>query len=400
MKILFIGGVFADENEQEVCAQAKGPVEYSANIFQKKMIAAFKAKCGENVEVISAPFVGAFPNNSKSILFSGFHNKQSLCQYVTFINIWGARNFSRAWALKKAVKNFIDLDDKDKLIVVYSAHTPFFEAAAYAKEKDPRVRICAVIPDLPQYMNLNNKVSTLYKVGKKFDIKALNRYNRSVDTYMLLTDAMKEKLDIGQKQYIVVEGILDDATLCKQDVGRGKDDPIKYIVYTGKLQERFGVKNLVDAFGQIQSPYYRLVLCGKGDLDAYVQDKAKQDRRIMQMGQVTPAVASEWIHKADVLVNPRMNNEIYTRYSFPSKNLEYLACGVPVVAYFLDGMKPIYRKLLCSPADNSISALKDKIVECAEMETYSSGFAEYAKELTSRSVIKKLIELNFGCEYC
>ena len=37
-------------------------------------------------------------------------------------------------------------------------------------------------------------------------------------------------------------------------------------------------------------------------------------------------------------VNPRQNNEEFTKYSFPSKTMEYLASGVPVVAYKLDGI--------------------------------------------------------------
>ena len=38
MKILFLGSVFATENEEEVLENSKVAVEYSANNFQKKMI--------------------------------------------------------------------------------------------------------------------------------------------------------------------------------------------------------------------------------------------------------------------------------------------------------------------------------------------------------------------------
>ncbi len=42
MKILFIGGVFAKENENEIIQNTKTYVEYSANIFQEKLIKGFR----------------------------------------------------------------------------------------------------------------------------------------------------------------------------------------------------------------------------------------------------------------------------------------------------------------------------------------------------------------------
>ena len=43
------------------------------------------------------------------------------------------------------------------------------------------------------------------------------------------------------------------------------------------------------------------------------------------------------------MVNPRKNQEEYTKYSFPSKIMEYLTSGTPVVAYKLDGIPTEYK---------------------------------------------------------
>ena len=160
IKILFLCGFFAKENEQEVLEQAKGRVEYSANIFQEKLIHGFQ-ELGAEYNVLSAPFIGSYPNRSSWKVFKGFSVPQKQCTYVGFNNIWGIRNFSRAKALKKAIKPFIEEDIVKKLIVVYSVHTPFLEAAIYAKKKDPRIKICLIVPDLPEYMNLSRKISLI-----------------------------------------------------------------------------------------------------------------------------------------------------------------------------------------------------------------------------------------------
>lgn len=106
--ILLLCGVFAKENEAEVIAQAKKSVEFSANQMQLKLISGLKEVA--DTQVISAPFIGHYPNQSHSLQFSGFTNPQHICRYVSFNNIWGFRNLSRAHALKKAVRTFA-LDD-------------------------------------------------------------------------------------------------------------------------------------------------------------------------------------------------------------------------------------------------------------------------------------------------
>lgn len=401
MKILYLCGVFAKENEWEVVQAARKPVEYSANLFQEKMIRAFRQQYGADFEVLSAPFLGAYPNASSWFAFNGFSDAQPEYRYVHFLNVWGIRNISRTWALKRAVRDFVRLDEEEKLIVVYSPHTPFLEAAAFAKKLDPRIRICLVIPDLPQYMNLDAKVSAAYKIAKKADIRRFNSLAVQADSFMLLTEAMKEKIPVFGKPCIVVEGIVEadifdrnqrDKALLQKESGK------KYVVYTGKMQEKFGVRNLLDAFLQLPDPDSRLILCGTGELDEYIHKCAREDNRVLAMGQVSPETAREWVLKADVLVNPRQNNEEYTKYSFPSKNMEYLASGAPVVAYMLDGMKPIYRDFICQPEDDSVPALAAAIRKCLCSGSRPGAFREYAQKLTAPEVVKRLMKMNYDKE--
>ena len=72
MDVLFLCGVFAKENEAEVIAQAKKSVEFSANQMQLKLISGLKEVA--DTQVISAPFIGHYPNQSHSLQFSGFTN--------------------------------------------------------------------------------------------------------------------------------------------------------------------------------------------------------------------------------------------------------------------------------------------------------------------------------------
>ena len=397
-EIIFIGGVFAEENIDEITDKSRGTIEYSANIFQERLISGFK-KNHINIKVISAPFIGAYPMRSKQIFFSKFKNYQDKFEYVPFCNIWGVRNFSRANSVKKKIKNYINKQDvSEKLIVVYSAHEPFLEAAAWAKKKNPNIKICFVVPDLPQFMNLDASKTRVYDWLKRVDIARMNKHMKMVDTFVLLTEQMKEVLKVGDRQVLIVEGIIDEP-ISKKIVCYENNNEIKYIVYTGKLNEKFGVKRLIDSFfNNFKEECYRLVLVGDGDCVPYINEMTKVDERIIYTGQVSPDEAMRWQEKADVLINPRNNNEEYTKYSFPSKTIEYLKTGKPVVAYMLDGMKEVYKDFLYILPDEcedlEMSIIKSAVDDKSKAEKYEK-FIEYSGEyLYSKNIAKSIMELN------
>lgn len=391
MKILMICGVYEKEYEGEVLQYTKGYAEQSANIFQRKLINGIKENEIE-YKIISAPFIGAYPIRYKQLKFKGFDNRVGDIEYVSFNNIWGLRNISRARAMKRAIKAYFDCEDEENfLILIYCAHTPFLEAGVYAKQLRPKSKICFIVPDLPQYMNLDEKKRRIYDFFKKYDINKMNKYIDKVDSFVLLTEPMKEILNVGNRPYIVVEGLIDEI---KDDTSayEVKSDGIKRIVYTGKMNVKFGIKNLVDSFMKIKGENYRLILCGDGDARSYVEEQSKKDFRIEYKGVVTSLVAKEYINSADVLVNPRPNSEEYTKYSFPSKIIEYLMTGNPVVAYMLDGMPKCYESFIYIIPDECYS-FEAVIHRALSFPISNIKFIEYANaNLKPDCIVNKIIK--------
>ncbi len=400
--ILFIGGVFAKENEAEVIRQAKKSVEFSANELQLRLIAGLRESAP--TEVISAPFIGHYPNQSSTPFFRGFSGPQTLCSYVAFNNLWGFRNLSRAHALRRAVRAFAKTPGEKKLIVVFSAHDPFLAAAAYAKRLNPGIRICAVLPDMPQYMNLESRRGHLYDLFKRFDTGSIYRHLRYADASVVLTEPMASALGISDRPYAVAEGIVDSLPEPGREQPAGQPaDGIIRVVYTGKLYLRFGIGYLLDAFSAIKGGQYRLILCGDGDAADDIRRAAARDSRIVFTGQVTPEQAMSYAAGASVLVNPRRNSGEYTRYSFPSKIIGYLLSGKPVVAFMLDGMPPCYRDFLfeANPDGDPAEALRAAIEAAvkaspAEAERKRNSFIKYASDrLLSEKVAETILRISF-----
>lgn len=389
-----ICGVYAEENEQEVLSCTKGYAEQSANIFQRKLINGIE-KNNIGYKIISAPFIGAYPMRYTQSKFRGFTVENDKYEYVSFNNIWGIRNISRTRALKKTIKEYLVCEREEEfLILVYCPHTPFLEAAKYAKQLKPKSKICLVVPDLPQYMNLDEKNRGLYDFFKKYDIQHMERLIAKLDSFAILTEPMKDSLKIGNRPYIVAEGIVDFENNYPRDMV--PNDGLKRIVYTGKMNIKFGIKELVNSFMRIEDPAFRLILCGDGDAKDYVQEMSKLDTRIEYKGLVTSAKANEYINMADVLANPRPNNEEYTKYSFPSKNIDYLMTGKPVVAYMLDGMPKQYKNFIYEIPAESYS-FEGTILNAFENMSAKNDFITYAKDnLETSKVIEKIIAINAG----
>ena len=112
---------------------------------------------------------------------------------------------------------------------------------------------------------------------------------------------------------------------------------------------------------------YELWLCGGGELTDYIIEQSQKFNNIKYFGYVSTEKIQELQMMATVLINPRKNDAEYTKYSFPSKTMEYLASGKPVIGYILDGYPKEYISYLNCPNDESDDALKNKIIEICSL---------------------------------
>lgn len=370
MKLLLISGNFPKCQYDEIMNKSKTGIQFAADTFQWNLIKGFNNILNSDFYTLSAPFINPYPIGYKDIYYKGISFSKNE-KYVNFVNLWGYRNISRFNQMKKNAKFFLSLNDKDKYIIVYSPHVPFLKTACYLKKRDPNIKVILLLPDLPQFVALNENSSFIYKLAKSYDIKQFYKYSKKCDKYIFLTKYMSELIDIKNKDSIVVEGIIDDSYTqnLKNKKELQKKDIIN-ITYTGTLNKKYGIHNLIDAFMEFDNKNFRLNICGKGDSEDYVLNSCKKDSRIIYYGQLSSTAAKELQMNSTILVNPRQNHEKFTRYSFPSKILEYLSTGNFVVAYKLDGIPNEYDDFLFYPKDDSIESLKTEIRKVLELSEH------------------------------
>ena len=121
---------------------------------------------------------------------------------------------------------------------------------------------------------------------------------------------------------------------------------------------------------------YELWLFGDGDYVEEIKKYAEIDKRIKFYGRVSRDEVLKFEKKAHLLVNVRSDREEYTKYSFPSKTMEYMLSGTPVLTSRLPGIPDEYYDCLYNISDCNTETIAEKfrqIFSLSDDERYSFG---------------------------
>ena len=135
----------------------------------------------------------------------------------------------------------------------------------------------------------------------------------------------------------------------------------------------------------MKNPGYRLWLCGRGELEAEIRQCAEEDSRIVYLGMLPNSEVLHRERQATLLVNPRPSDSEFTRYSFPSKNLEYLSTGRPVVLCRLPGIPDEYFEYVYALDDESVEGMANLLDEVlrksdAELDAFGNRAQRFVLE--------------------
>lgn len=235
----------------------------------------------------------------------------------------------------------------------------------------------AIVTDVPDIL-----------AGGQTQISKINtRLLEKFDGYVLLTETMNALVNPLKKPYLVAEGQVD-ATMSDAANELNEKHPDKICLYAGMLHEKYGVVRLAEAFCQVKDPAARLVFYGDGDAAKRIQDIAKKDGRIEYRGVADNRTVVQEELKATLLINPRPSDEGFTAYSFPSKNLEYMVSGTPVLTTKLPGMPREYDRFAYLFADESVDGMAktlNDVLSLSREELHAAGSRAKAFVLENKS---------------
>lgn len=217
-------------------------------------------------------------------------------------------------------------------------------------------KVVGIITDFPEML------SGMYGLKESLHWQIIH----SCTGYVLLTEAMADKVRPGAKPYLVIEGQVDSAMEEQSNSPDNKWSGLNCI-YAGGLHKKYGIETLVKAFILADVPNSVLHIYGDGDFAPELHQIKNEHIFYHGIAPNSEVVAAEIA--STLLINPRPTTEEFVRYSFPSKNLEYMVSGTPVLTTNLPGMPEEYKDYVYLFEDESVQGMVTKLREVLSLPT-------------------------------
>lgn len=382
--IIFIGGIIKGLGI-DLVSKSIGFPQYAANKFQLSLIKGFEEN-DLKFEFVNLPFIGSFPGLHKKIWISRSNVNFSNFSVVSlgFCNITKVKYFSRFLSL--LLYGILKLRRGDMKIIVYSVHLPFIFAVSILKMINPKIKVVLIVLDLPGLMRPKNNCAL---VQAFFDKIYSYIYNSYCDGFILLTKYMPPKMNIESKPFLVIEGIVDSSG-CIQINSNPHNFGI-YILYAGGIDLKYGIIELIESFQNIERKDIKLILCGGGDFANTLKIICSELNNIHFLGIKSPEEISELQKSALLIVNPRLNNQEFVKYSFPSKVIESMYSGTPLVHHMLPGIPEEYYEFSFVFSGDKVSDMTDTFNSLLSLSTSKlNEMGKSAKQFVIRKKSAKM----------
>lgn len=392
MKILFVSTLSSLQLIKDIYNRTKSNPGFAVQKFNR-LLAIGLIKNGAQVSTMSAPPI-----------LSGYTNKL----YIRFQNeiedgiSYSYTPYFRSTIIKRLIAfiytffkvlAFGSSSSREKAIICDVLNISVCMAAVLASKLN-KTKIIGVVTDLPGLMVSEDRN---HSILGKLNTWINNSYLSSFCAYIFLTKAMDQVVNKYHRPYIVMEGLVDSKSMNLPIVNADKRN--KSIIYAGGLFEEYGLKILIEAFEDIQASGYTLDIYGSGALVDWIKCESLRYPGIIYHGVVSNDEVVEAERNALLLINPRPTHEEFTKFSFPSKNMEYMLSGTPLLTTCLPGMPAEYYPHIFLFDEETKDGFKDtikRIILTDDAKLVAKGEAAKNWVLKNKNNIiqaKKVLEL-------
>jgi len=386
LEILY-NGCYCGENLFNIILKSQDvPMSYAQEKLEKMLFKGFNINDCSKITAISSVPVRAYPGNKK--IFWCFKKvnleKNILLKQLPFLNFLIIKQImimfgSFIETLKWVTRNW---KNKNKVMLSYSANPPVLIPMLFLC-KLFKIKSVIIVTEIPKFRLFNGQTSMIRSVLLKVMLKVSEWLHESFDGYIMMTEYMNEQINKKKKPYVVVEGMVDVDEYKNGEEAINKKK--KMILYSGTLDYQYGIHTLIKSFKMVDIPDTTLSICGQGNYKKEIGVIANECKKINYLGMLSYIQVSRLQHEAGFLINPRPSNSEFTRYSFPSKTLEYLLSGTPVISTRLVGIPKEYDKYLIYIEDETEQGYK-KQLESILSDNYDryEGNAKKGREFVLR----------------
>lgn len=279
---------------------------------------------------------------------------------------------------------------EDNIVLISGLYRSLIRPAKWLKSF-LGIKVCAIVPDIPELMMTYRKdYSPLRKLLNKWDMNKAMKYRDVVDGFVVLSRYMNPVVNRHNRPWIVMDGLCHLNAI--DQIDPANDISERYILYAGKISSTFGVDNLVEGFIKADLKNVKLCLCGDGDFAPRLKEIAEKNSSIVFYGPVTHDKVLALEKSASILVEPRPVDTEIAKMSFPSKIIEYMATGTPVLVSNIPSFQPEYEKYQYRISDISVDGLCSAITETlshSDQELFELGYKAREFVLKNKTIQKQ-----------
>lgn len=349
MRVIYIASVFDDECLKKRF-DGKPVLPYAANKYNTLLFEGI-VKNHINTEVLSV--VPISRNIYKKVFFKGYTVKKTglKIRYLSQVNLPVIKNLFNIFG-----GFFKTLFAPRDTVIIFDALVVSASIGALLATKIRGFKKVGIVTDLPKFQPIS-KSAFMRKMNDKLIAAS--------DGFVFLTEQMNDEINTANKPYIVLEGHADDDM--KEKKHMPFDESEKSIIYAGAIEKIYGIEMLCKAFLDIAQPGETLHIYGKGDYVEELRVLAEENENIVYHGNCPNDEIVEAELNATLLVNPRPTDGEYTKYSFPSKTLEYMVSGTPALSSRLEGIPKEYDNYIFFFNENTQVSLGKKMREILDL---------------------------------
>lgn len=398
MKILYVSTLCTPQVLDEIFASATVKPGQAVQKFHRLLVEGFcKHPKLCSVDVLSAIPVTTKSHSQKWWKKRNESYKGAAFQYLPFLNYSYFKHVFVFLITFYKVVLWRLRDRKEKKIVICDILNNGIAWSTFIACKLTGQKIAVIVTDLPS-MIITNNASDKLTFHEKLLLKLSNLVLQSFDYYIILTEAMNKLVNPYTKPNIVIEGLVDCEISYEinDEIAKSKK---RVVLYAGGIYEKYGVRNLLEAFSLLKDENLELHIFGSGDLDQEMHLYSKRDYRIKYFGVVGNTVIVEKLKSATLLINPRPTNEEFTKYSFPSKNMEFMVSATPLLTTKLPGMPEEYNKYVYLFDDETVLGMSKTLENLLyksdeEIRSFGKKAQHFVLECKSNKIQAKRI-INF-----
>lgn len=390
-KNLFIGILHREKELEWLNRNSKSGIQIAANNFQWNFIDGVERNNNGTADVFSTLSMGSYPLASKKlIVFSKKHKRSqsSILKYIGYINFYFIKGFARFFLLTIELIKWIRKNPNGN-IFIYSLYTPYLFSLYFTSifQKSMGIKACLIVPDLYGKYAIQKPFYTLAGLLGRVDSLLIPFLSKNFDAYVLLTNQMAGPLKLNDKPFVVIEGLISKNNYSYINE---YSDSKKTILYSGSLLKVFGVEMLLESFLRIENKNYELWICGPENESQKVIEFTQKDSRIKYLGFLSKEELDHIRIKSNILINPRPNEGEYVKYSFPSKTMEYLISGKPVLMFKLDCIPKEYEDYIYFIDENNTESISRSIIEILSKSNFElNEFGEKARNFIIKNKSNK-----------